>query len=53
MINQMQQFANWLFTSMTSVWNFCINNALIQFVIGAKILSLIIDEIKKYSGKGG
>lgn len=51
MINQLNQFATWLFQSLTSIWNFAINNSLIKWVVGIYILNVIYNEFKKYFGK--
>lgn len=51
MIDNLNLFATWLFNSLTTVWNFSINNALIRFFIGYLILNWIVEEYKKYAGK--
>lgn len=51
MINQLNQFATWLFNSLTTVWNFAINTELIRFFVGYLILNWIVEEYKKYAGK--
>lgn len=51
MIDNLNQFATWVFTSLTSVWNFAVNNALVKFFLAYMIISWIVEEYKKYAGK--
>lgn len=51
MIENINQFAAWVFESITKVWNFSVNNQLLQFIIAYILLSFIVDHYKKYFGK--
>lgn len=51
MVDSLTLFSNWIFTAITSVWNFAINNDLVKYFIGYILLSWIVEQYRKYTGK--
>lgn len=51
MIDSLNLFADWVFSVLTQIWNFSINNPLIKWVIAIYILNFVVKEFKKYFGK--
>lgn len=51
MIDSLNAFANWVFTSITSVWNFLVNSQLLKWFLAFWILDWIIEHFRKYFGK--
>lgn len=48
MTTLLNQFATWLFNTLTTIWNFGVNNPLLQWVIGIYLISILYNEFKKY-----
>ena len=51
MADNLALFSDWIFTAITSVWNFVVNNDLLKYFLGYVILSWIVEHYRKYTGK--
>ena len=51
MTDNLNLFANWIFTAITSVWNFWANSPLLKWFLAFLILKWIIEHFRKYFGK--
>lgn len=51
MTGNLNTFADWIFTVLTSIWNFLVNNSLLKWFVAIYILDWIIVHFRRYFGK--
>lgn len=51
MNGSLNTFADWIFTAITAIWNFWVNNQLLKWFLAFLILKWIIEHFRKYFGK--
>lgn len=44
----LNEFATWIFTALTRIWNFGINNPLMKWIIGIYLISILYNEFRKF-----